>query len=79
MSESPVFTFAEIVDMDHRAWHRGEAGAVDFIYDGLTFWHEDDGRRWTPYEGPVPLADWHHRRDCRCRRCREAWAHHRAL
>ena len=74
----PVFTLREIVELEYRAWHRDDAGRVDFIYDGITFWQQQ-GALWSPQaHGPLPMAGWHHKRDCRCPRCREAWREGRA-
>lgn len=73
MPEEPVFTLEEVVDLERPAWHRARSGDVDFIFDGINFWHEVVGKRWSvERRGPMPQGGWHHKKNCRCPRCHEA-------
>jgi hypothetical protein len=73
MPEEPVFTLDEVVDLERPALHRNAAGSIDFIYDGITFWHGEVGHSWSVENaGPLPTEGWHHKRSCKCARCRGA-------
>jgi hypothetical protein len=67
------YSLDEILDLERPAYHEAGDKLIDFVYDGINFWcqEQDATRAVTPRER-MPEAGWRHMLSCSCPRCRRA-------